>query len=231
MTSTNLNKAPKNIASMFDKVAKHYDLTNDLLSLGQSRVWQAALKAAVDPQVGMKIIDVAAGTGTSSALFSTEGADVVACDISPGMIEVGKTKHPDLEYVQADATALPFAENTFDAVVISYGLRNMPDPTKVLNEMYRVTKNQGKLVVCEFSKPTIEWVEKAYNFLLARVMPIIGKASTGNKEAYEYLAQSILEWPDQYEIAAMISDARWKRIEFRNISLGIVALHRGIKTQ
>jgi demethylmenaquinone methyltransferase / 2-methoxy-6-polyprenyl-1,4-benzoquinol methylase len=214
---------------MFDDVARHYDRTNSMLSLGNSMVWRVLTVRAVAPKTGERILDLAAGTGTSSVALAKSGAHVVAADFSAGMIEVGKRKHPSIEFVQADATALPFKTGEFDAVTISFGLRNIADPKKALKEMYRVLKPGGRLVVCEFSKPPVAILRAGYNAYLKYVMPAVVDAASSNPQAYSYLAESIADWPDQTTLSQWIRGAGFTRVAYRNVTAGVVALHRGRK--
>jgi demethylmenaquinone methyltransferase/2-methoxy-6-polyprenyl-1,4-benzoquinol methylase len=214
---------------MFDDVARHYDRTNSMLSLGNSMIWRVLTVRAVAPQAGERILDLAAGTGTSSVAIAKSGAHVVAADFSAGMIEVGKRKHPSIEFVQADATALPFKTGEFDAVTISFGLRNVADPKKALKEMYRVLKPGGRLVVCEFSKPPVAILRAGYNAYLKYVMPAVVDAASSNPQAYGYLAESIADWPDQTTLSQWIRGAGFTRVAYRNVTAGVVALHRGRK--
>ncbi|MDH3958711.1 MAG: ubiquinone/menaquinone biosynthesis methyltransferase, partial [Actinomycetota bacterium] len=154
MTRASLEKDPKDVQSMFDAVAAKYDLTNDVLSLGQDRYWRREVVRAVGAQPGQRVLDLAAGTGTSSLPFQNAGATVVSSDFSLGMLEQGRQRYPGLPFVAGDATALPFADDSFDAVTISFGLRNVVDVPAALAEMNRVTRPGGRLVVCEFSHPT-----------------------------------------------------------------------------
>lgn len=229
MSSADLNKQPQEVAAMFDGVAEKYDLTNDILSLGQTRLWRRAVVNAVKPEAGEKILDLAAGTGTSTQPFYLAGADPVACDFSPGMIEVGKRKFPHLNFVQGDALDLPFADNTFDAVTISFGLRNVQDTKKALAQMYRVTKPGGRMVICEFSHPTWKPFRTTYLEYLMKALPAIAKKVSSNPDAYIYLAESIRAWPNQELLAAMIKDSGWKNVEWLDLTGGVVALHRATK--
>ena len=217
---------------MFDQVSTHYDRTNALLSVGNAALWRVATTKAVNPQQGERILDIAAGTGTSSAALTRTGAHVVAADFSAGMIDVGRTRHadnPNLEFVQADATALPFADNEFDAVTISFGLRNVVEPKKALAEFHRVLRPGGRLVICEFSTPQWEPIRALYFAYLNNVMPRIVKLASSNAEAYDYLGESIAAWPDQATLAGWLREAGFVDVAHRNLTVGIVALHRGLK--
>lgn len=232
MTTADLSKKPEDVSAMFDDVALGYDRTNSVLSAGNSYLWRIATTRALNPQPGEKILDLAAGTGTSSAAIARSGAHVVAADFSEGMLEVGRNKHgknPLIEFVHADAMALPFPENTFDAVTISFGLRNVADPHKALSEMFRVTKPGGRIVVCEFSTPRRAPIRAGYTFYLRTVMPFIANLSSTHSDAYTYLADSIDAWPNQAALASWIKKAGFSKVAYRNLTGGVVALHRGIK--
>ena len=225
MTRADLEKDPVDVAAMFDGVAKRYDLTNDVLSLGQDRRWRTAVVQAVGPRRGERILDLAAGTGTSSQPFADAGALVVPCDFSQGMLQVGKKARPALGFTAGDATRLPFDDDTFDAVTISFGLRNIVDPDAGLREMLRVTRPGGRLVVCEFSSPTWAPFRTVYIEYLMKALPRVARAVSSNPEAYVYLAESIAAWPDQRQLAARLEQAGWLEPRWRNLSGGIVALH------
>ena len=226
MARAELDKQPTDVRRMFDAVARRYDLTNDVLSLGQDRRWRRDVIDAVAPKPGELVLDLAAGTGTSSEPFVERGATVVPCDFSLGMLQVGKRARPALPFTAGDATALPFADDTFDAVTISFGLRNIVDPLAGLREMLRVTRPGGRLVVCEFSHPTNPAFRTAYLEYLMKALPTIARAVSSSPDAYVYLADSIRAWPDQQGLAALIAEAGWHHPEWRNLSGGIVALHR-----
>lgn len=226
MARAELDKQPTDVRRMFDAVAKRYDVTNDVLSLGQDRRWRRDVIRAVDPQAGDLVLDLAAGTGTSSAPFLAAGAVVVPCDFSIGMLQVGKQNRPHLPFTAGDATQLPFADDTFDAVTISFGLRNVVDTAGALAEMHRVTRPGGRLVVCEFSHPTWAPFRTAYVEYLMKALPPVATAVSSSPDAYVYLAESIRAWPDQPALAALIDGAGWSGAEWRNLSGGIVALHR-----
>jgi demethylmenaquinone methyltransferase/2-methoxy-6-polyprenyl-1,4-benzoquinol methylase len=229
MSRAHLNKDPDEVAAMFDAVAKKYDVTNDVLSFGQTRTWRKAVVASINPQPGEKILDLAAGTGTSTQPFYLAGADPVACDFSPGMIEVGRQRFPHLTFVQGDALALPFDDNTFDAVTISFGLRNVNDVDLALRELYRVTKPTGRLVICEFSQPTWAPLRTIYLEYLMKALPSVATKVSSSPDAYVYLAESIRAWPNQAELAEQIMNAGWQDCAWRNLTGGIVALHRAVK--
>jgi demethylmenaquinone methyltransferase/2-methoxy-6-polyprenyl-1,4-benzoquinol methylase len=222
-----LDKEPADVRRMFDAVARRYDLTNDVLSLGQDRRWRREVIDAVDPQPGERVLDLAAGTGTSSEPFADRGATVVPCDFSLGMLQVGKKARPRLPFTAGDGTLLPFADDAFDAVTISFGLRNIVDPSAGLRELLRVTRPGGRLVVCEFSHPTWAPFRTAYVEYLMRALPPLARAVSSSPDAYVYLAESIRAWPDQQGLATQIRDAGWQDVEWRNLSGGIVTLHRG----
>ena len=226
MSRASLDKKPHEVAAMFDAIAGRYDLANDVLSLGQARRWRTATLHAVDGEPGERVLDLAAGTGTSSEVFADAGLDVVPCDFSFGMLRVGKARRPDLGFTAGDATKLPFADASFDAVTISFGLRNVVDTAAALAEMRRVTKSGGRLVVCEFSRPTWAPFRTVYTEYLMRALPGVARVVTRKPDAYVYLAESIRAWPDQQALGAMIRAAGWTDVRFRNLSGGIVALHR-----
>lgn len=211
---------------MFDRVAARYDLGNDVLSLGHDRAWRKLVVEAVQPQPGQLILDLAAGTGTSSEPFAGAGAAVFPTDLSLGMLQVGKQRLPRLAFVAGDALRLPYAAATFDAVTISFGLRNVEDTAAALSEMRRVTRPGGVLVVCEFSTPVWKPFRMLYSNYLVAAIPRLAAMVSSNPAAYGYLAESIQAWPDQATLAAAIQAAGWRAVEWRNLSRGIVALHR-----
>jgi len=226
VTRADLKKDPAAVAAMFDDVAQRYDLTNDVLSLGQDRRWRRQVVAAVDARPGQRVLDLAAGTGTSSQPFQDRGAQVVPCDFSWGMLRVGKAARPHLGFTAGDGTRLPFADGTFDAVTISFGLRNIVDPDAGLREMHRVTRPGGRLVVCEFSSPTNRPFRTVYLEYLMKALPFLARTVSSSPDAYVYLAESIRAWPDQRGLADRLAAAAWHETEWRNLSGGIVALHR-----
>ena len=228
MTRADLGKDPSSVSAMFDEVASAYDKTNDLLSLYQSRLWRRSLKAAVAPKSGERILDIAAGTGTSSMALRVPGAEVVAADFSQGMIAEGKKRYPDLEFVFADAMKLPFKKPEFHAVTMSFGLRNVQDHKVALGEFHRVLLPGGRLVICEFSRVR-GLFGTLYRWYLRNVLPIVARLLSKNPEAYSYLADSIEAWPSQDELGQDIRDAGFNDVSYRNLTFGIVAIHTGFR--
>ncbi|MFV0425566.1 MAG: demethylmenaquinone methyltransferase [Beutenbergiaceae bacterium] len=229
MPRASLDKSPAEVSGMFDDVAAKYDLTNDVLTFGLDRRWRHATVAAIDALPGERVLDLAAGTGTSSEPLADAGVDVVAADFSPGMVEVGRRRRPDIEFVVADAMDLPFEDDSFDAVTISFGLRNVVDTDAALAQMYRVTKPGGRLVICEFSTPPNQLWRTGYRFYNAQVLPWVARLVSSNAEAYDYLNESIASWPDQLTLARQIAAANWRSVAYRNLFGGVVALHRAYK--
>ena len=227
MTRATLDKDPSEVAAMFDEVAARYDLTNTVLSLGQDRGWRSAVAAALDLAPGERVLDLAAGTATSSAALARTGADVVGCDFSLGMLEVGRRAgHEGVELVAGDALALPFADASFDAVTISFGLRNTQDVDAALAELLRVTRPGGRLVVCEFSHPTWAPFRTVYVEYLMKALPAVARRVSSDPAAYVYLAESIRAWPAQAALAGHLQRAGWGSVGWRDLTGGIVALHR-----
>ena len=229
MSRANLNKDPDEVAAMFDGVAKRYDLVNDLLSLGRTKAWRKAATKIIAPAPGMVILDLAAGPGSSSEPLFKAGATVFATDFSEGMLAQGRKARPYLNFSKADALNLPFEADTFDVVTISYGLRNTVDFGKALAEARRVTKPGGRLVVCEFSHPTWSPFRTVYMEYLMKALPAVANKMSSNPDAYVYLAESIRAWPNQAELSEDILASGWKTCEYRDLTGGIVALHRATK--
>jgi demethylmenaquinone methyltransferase/2-methoxy-6-polyprenyl-1,4-benzoquinol methylase len=223
MRRATLDKDPHEVASMFDAVARRYDITNTILSLGQDRLWRRATRGALEIGPGDVVLDIAAGTAVSTAELARSGAWCVAADFSVGMLLAGKAR--DVPKVAADATRLPFGDDAFDAVTISFGLRNVVDHEAALREMARVTRPGGRLVVCEFSTPANALFRTVYKEYLMQALPRVARAVASNPDAYVYLAESIRAWPDQAELARRIERAGWAGVRWRNLTGGIVALH------
>jgi len=239
MARADLEKQPGEVAAMFDGIAPRYDLLNDILSLGQVRLWRRVVARITGAKPGERVLDLAAGTGTSTLTFTATGADAVACDFSLGMLQAGHAKigagpqgsgRGRLGWVAGDALRLPFRDGAFDAVTISFGLRNVADTGAALAEMRRVTRPGGRLVVCEFSTITIAPADMLYRRYLLHVLPAIARRTARNPEAYEYLAESIVDWPAQRELAGLIKAAGWSAVKWRDLSLGAVAVHVGRNT-
>jgi demethylmenaquinone methyltransferase/2-methoxy-6-polyprenyl-1,4-benzoquinol methylase len=238
MTRADLEKKPAEVAAMFDALAGRYDLMNDILSMGQVRLWRRQVQRILKAGPGDRVLDLAAGTGTSSVTFAASGADVVACDFSLGMLQSGQARltrtdplgdktRGRLAFAAGDALNLPFRDGTFDAVTISFGLRNVHGTRDALAEMRRVTRPGGRLVVCEFSTITIEPLDMLYRRYLTGVLPAIARRAARNPEAYEYLSESINDWPSQRELADVIRAAGWSAVKWRDLSLGVVSIHVG----
>ncbi|WP_194784544.1 demethylmenaquinone methyltransferase [Actinomyces haliotis] len=229
MSRATLAKDPREVAGMFDAVARRYDLTNDVMSLWQVHMWRRVTRSAVGARPGTRVLDLAAGTGTSSVEYAADGADVVACDFSTGMVAEGKARHPEIEFVAGDAMALPFADASFDVVTISYGLRNVQDTVKALSEMLRVTRPGGRIVIAEFSQPVLRPFRELYRFYLGTALPAAGRLVSSNTEAYSYLGESIVDWADQKRLASLMQEAGWRGVGYKNLSGGIVAVHRATR--
>ena len=229
MVRANLNKDPDDVSKMFDDVAHRYDFLNDLLSLGRTKAWRRVVTSIIGPKPGMKILDIAAGTGSSSRPLVDKGAEVTALDFSHGMIEQGRKQNKNINFVQGDALKLPFEDDSFDATTISFGLRNTSNTDKALKEALRVTKDGGRIVVAEFSHPVNPIFKKIYLNYLMKALPVIVKKISKNPDAYIYLAESIRAWPDQAELASIMRDSGFKSVAWQDLTFGIVAVHIGYK--
>jgi len=229
MTRAQLDKKPVDVASMFDTVAEKYDVTNDVLSLGQDRLWRRAVVKAVDAQPGERILDIAAGTGTSSEPWADAEIEVVPADFSLGMLRVGRRRRPDMAFTAADAMSLPFADESFDVVTMSFGLRNVADAETALREFLRVTKPGGRLLVCEFSQPVNKVFRTVYTNYLMRALPPVARRTSSNPDSYVYLAESIRAWPPQGELARVVESSGWQQVGWTNLTGGVVALHHATK--
>jgi demethylmenaquinone methyltransferase/2-methoxy-6-polyprenyl-1,4-benzoquinol methylase len=244
MTRARLDKRPHDVSAMFDKVAERYDLVNDVLSLGQDRWWRKVVAKTVGARAGERILDIAAGTGTSSVTFTTAGAACVACDFSLGMLRAGVARLGTREvrawpprparpprptgpvrFVAGDALRLPFAGQSFDAVTSSFGLRNVADPDAALAEMFRVTRPGGRLVICEFGHLPSARLDAIYGRYLMAALPAVARRLSPAGDAYEYLAESIRDWPSREELAQRIGGAGWSAVRWRDLTLGVVTVH------
>jgi demethylmenaquinone methyltransferase/2-methoxy-6-polyprenyl-1,4-benzoquinol methylase len=236
MTRADLDKQPAEVAAMFDALAGRYDMMNDILSMGQVRLWRKRVQRILQAGPGERVLDLAAGTGTSSVTFAASGANCVACDFSFGMLQAGQARltardplrdktRGRVAFAAGDALRLPFRDGAFDAVTISFGLRNVHGARDALAEMRRVTRPGGRLVVCEFSRITVEPLDMLYRRYLTGVLPAVARRAARNPEAYEYLAESISDWPAQRELADVIRAAGWSAVRWRDLTLGVVAIH------
>lgn len=229
MSRADLGKEPEEVSAMFDGVARRYDLLNDLLSLGRTKAWRKVATSIIAPKPGMRILDIAAGTGSSSRPLADAGAEVIPLDFSKGMLEAGRKRHPDLAFTHGDALALSFKDNEFDVTTISFGLRNTSDTLKALRESLRVLKPGGRMVVVEFSQPTNKIFRTIYLRYLMRAIPPVARKVSSNPGAYIYLAESIIAWPNQADLAGLMKTAGFEKVHWKNLTFGIVAVHTGSK--
>ncbi|WP_046204057.1 demethylmenaquinone methyltransferase [Corynebacterium argentoratense] len=227
MAKATLDKNPKDVARMFDDVGKNYDITNTVLSFGQDKLWRARTRSRLDLKPGEKVLDLAAGTAISTEELAKSGAWIVACDFSQGMLAAGKDR--DVPKVVGDGMHLPFADASFDAVTIGFGLRNIHDYRAGLRELLRVTKPGGRITVAEFSTPIVPIWSTIYKEYLMRALPAVARIVSSNPEAYEYLAESIRAWPNQETLAQALRECGWVDVGWQNLTFGITALHSGIK--
>lgn len=227
MSRATLEKQPRQVAAMFDAVGPKYDRTNTVLSGGRDRAWRRQMVRALELQPGDQVLDVAAGTAVSTRAIAQTGAWAVASDFSLGMLQAAKEPVPPR--VAGDAMSLPFADASFDAVTISFGLRNVADPAVALAEFARVTRPGGRLVVCEFSRPRPAPIRAGYYWYLRTVLPALAGRVSSNPDAYTYLQETIEQWPDQPTLARTITRAGWSDVRWRNMTFGVVALHRATR--
>lgn len=230
-----LDKDASLVQDMFDRVAPRYDVANAILSFGSDQHWRRVATRALAPRPGERILDVATGTGKLARELVGTGAEVVALDFSWNMIAAGADSDrraglPSLTWLNGDGTALPFPDDSFDGLTISFGLRNLPDPRAGLAEFARVVKPGGRLVVVEFSTPTNGLFRRVYQDYLVGALPRIAEVVTSDPKAYRYLAESILAWPDQRGLAGWLAEAGWSAPRWQNLSGGIVALHHAVRT-
>lgn len=226
------------VADVFHSVANKYDIMNDLMSMGVHRLWKRHTISLCQARPGYRILDLAGGTGDLTAMFAKKvGPDgqIVIADINPSMLQVGRDRLTDkgivgnVDYTIANAECLPFADNYFDIITIAFGLRNVTDKDAALRSMYRCLKPGGKLMILEFSKPTIKALNPIYDAYSFKLLPKIGKLVTGDEQSYQYLAESIRMHPDQDTLKSMMQEAGFEQCEYFNMTAGVVALHRGYK--
>ena len=226
------------VQQMFDRVAPRYDVANTIFSFGQDRHWRRVAASAAGVGPGDRVLDVATGTGALAAELAGRGAEVLALDFSWNMVATGAARIDSaptaaggrIFWLNGDGTRLPLADASVDAVTIAFGLRNLPDTVAGLREFARVTRPGGRLVVLEFSTPTWSPFRTVYNRYLLGAIPQLAQVVTSDPAAYRYLAESIQAWPDQEAMAALISDAGWEQVAWKNLSGGIVAAHRGTRS-
>ncbi len=231
MTRASLDKKPAEVAAMFDRTAARYDLLNDLMTGGMDRRWRREAVRALDAQPGELVLDLAAGTGTSSVPFAEAGAQTVACDFSLGMLREGVRRQAGVErlgFTAGDALRLPFRDEAFHAVTISFGIRNVSDTVAALTEMRRVTKPGGRLLICEVSRPPNLVLRSLHRAHLKIGLPLMAKVSS-NPDSYHYLAESTAAWHDQAALAGLMREAGWASVRWRDLTFGVVALHHAIR--
>ncbi|WP_031467061.1 demethylmenaquinone methyltransferase [Sciscionella sediminilitoris] len=227
MSRASLDKEPHEVAAMFDEVAPRYDRMNTIMALGLDKRWRSATRKAIQSKHGERVLDLAAGTAVSTMEYARSGAWCLAADFSLGMLRSGARR--PVPKVAADALALPFADDSFDVVTVSFGLRNFTDTAAAAREMLRVTKPGGRVVICEFSTPPFAPIRWAYFGIALRLIPVIARMASSNPAAYTYLPESIRAWPRQRELARIFAEAGWSELEWRNLTFGVVALHRAVK--
>ncbi|WP_158971025.1 bifunctional demethylmenaquinone methyltransferase/2-methoxy-6-polyprenyl-1,4-benzoquinol methylase UbiE [Chachezhania sediminis] len=229
-------KAEK-VKGVFTSVASRYDLMNDVMSGGIHRIWKDAMMDWLAPRPGQRLLDVAGGTGDIAFRFLKRAGEghATVLDLTAGMLEEGRKRaeaeamSDSLDWVVGDAMALPFADNTFDVYTISFGIRNVTRPQEALNEAYRVLRPGGRLMVLEFSQMPVPMLQKAYDLYSFNVIPRMGKIIADDRDSYQYLVESIRKFPDQETFLSMVRAAGFENAKYRNLSLGIAALHSGWK--
>lgn len=225
------------VHEVFTRVASKYDIMNDVMSVGIHRLWKDAMMDWLAPRPGQRLLDVAGGTGDVAFRFlgRAPSASAVVCDMTESMLVEGRKRaeaerlHDHLDWVVGDAMALPFPDNSFDVYTISFGIRNVTRIPDALSEAYRVLKPGGRLMVLEFSQIPNDLLQKAYDLYSYNVIPVMGQIIAGDRPSYQYLVESIRKFPDQETFASMIRSAGFGMVKYRNLSLGIAALHSGWK--
>ncbi len=221
------------VREVFQSVAPRYDLMNDLMSLGIHRVWKAEFIAGLDPRPNRHLLDLAGGTGDISFGWRAKGGGpAILSDINPAMLEVGRERARQrrvdgLTFLVADAEALPLPAGSVDRVTIAFGLRNCTDKLAVLREAHRVLRPGGQFHCLEFSRVQVAALETPYDAWSFRVLPLLGRMVAGDRDSYQYLAESIRTFPDQETLAGMMGEAGFERVRYRNLTGGIAAIHRG----
>ena len=232
------NEKQRRVAGVFDSVADNYDLMNDVMSLGVHRLWKRFAIEQSGARPGQRILDLAGGTGDLAARLSRmvgPQGEVVIGDINASMLNVGRARLLDrgvsgnVRFVQANAETLPFPPNSFDCIIIGFGLRNVTDKQKALEAMYQVLRPGGRALVLEFSKPVLPGLKTAYDFYSFRVLPLMGRLIARDEDSYRYLAESIRMHPDQEKLRQMMEQAGFEDCDYHNLTGGIVALHRGFR--
>ena len=233
-----LEDKARKVAEVFHSVANKYDLMNDLMSLGLHRIWKRIAVEMTGLRTGQRVLDLAGGTGDLAALMASrvgDSGEVVLSDINASMLDVGRARLVDrgivgnVTFVQADAESLPFPDHHFDCITIAFGLRNVTNKERALASMFRVLKPGGRLLVLEFSKPTLAALRPIYDAYSFKVLPVLGEAITGDAASYQYLAESIRMHPNQETLKQMMQLAGFERVEYFNMTAGVVAVHRGYK--
>lgn len=230
MTRASLDKQPRDVAAMFDDVAARYDITNTAMTGGLDAWWRKVVRDTVDAKPGQRVLDIAAGTGVSSRAYADAGIEVVPADFSLGMLREGRRRRPDLPFTAADAMHLPFADDSFDVVTMTFGLRNVADTATALREFRRVTKPGGRLVVCEFSHPVNSVLRTGYLRYILVALPAVARRVSSDPESYVYLAESIRDWPAQAQLADTMRASGWSDVSWRNLTTGVVAVHTATKS-
>ena len=231
MTRATLDKRPADVSRMFDAVAARYDAMNRVMTFGREGRWRREVERAVRARPGMRILDLAAGTGASTAPFAAAGADTVACDFSTGMLTEGHRRHPELTFVAGDALRLPFRDGAFDVVTISFGLRNVADVDAALGELARVTRPGGRLVILETATPPARVLRAANGVYTSHVMPRLARLVSSDPSSYSYLAESAADWLRQPELAAAVRGAGWEQVAWQDLTWGVVAVHTAVRAE